>query len=119
MCGICGIAHADPTYPINTSLLIGMRDIMEHRGPDDAGHFTGPGIGLGSRRLAILDLSPRGHMPMATADGRFQIVYNGEVYNYRELRSTLEARGVSFNSCLLYTSPSPRDGLLSRMPSSA
>jgi len=98
MCGICGIAHADPTYPINTSLLIGMRDIMEHRGPDDAGHFTGPGIGLGSRRLAILDLSPRGHMPMATADGRFQIVYNGEVYNYRELRSTLEARGVSFNS---------------------
>jgi asparagine synthase (glutamine-hydrolysing) len=98
MCGICGIVHPDPAYPISTSVLLRMRDILEHRGPDDAGCYVGPGVGLGSRRLAILDLSPRGHMPMATADGRFQIVYNGEVYNYRELRSTLEARGVRFAS---------------------
>ena len=98
MCGICGIAHSDPTYPISGSTLVAMRDIMEHRGPDDAGSYVAPGVGLGSRRLAILDLSPRGHMPMATADGRYQIVYNGEVYNYRELRSTLEARGITFTS---------------------
>jgi asparagine synthase (glutamine-hydrolysing) len=98
MCGICGIVHPDPTYPISDSALIEMRDIMEHRGPDDAGHYVGAGVGLGSRRLAILDLSPRGRMPMATPDGRFRIVYNGEVYNYRALRSTLEARGVTFTT---------------------
>ena len=98
MCGICGIVHSDPSYPISSSTLVAMRDIMEHRGPDDAGSYVAPGVGLGSRRLAILDLSPRGHMPMATADGRYQIVYNGEVYNYRELRSTLEARGITFTS---------------------
>lgn len=98
MCGICGIVHPDPTYRISEPVLIEMRDIMEHRGPDDAGHHICAGAGLGSRRLAILDLSPRGHMPMATADGRYQIVYNGEVYNYRELRATLEARGVTFGS---------------------
>ncbi|HYX82069.1 MAG TPA: asparagine synthase (glutamine-hydrolyzing), partial [Gemmatimonadales bacterium] len=96
MCGICGIVHPDPTYPIDTARLIAMRDIMEHRGPDDAGAYVGPGVGLGSRRLAILDLSPRGRMPMMTPDGRFQIVYNGEVYNYRELRTALETRGVRF-----------------------
>ena len=98
MCGICGIVHSDPAYPVSSAVLARMRDIMEHRGPDDAGSYVRPGIGLGSRRLAILDLSPRGHMPMATADGRFHIVYNGEVYNYRELRSTLETRGVTFHS---------------------
>jgi asparagine synthase (glutamine-hydrolysing) len=98
MCGICGIVHSDPANTVSESVLQRMRDIMEHRGPDDAGSYVGPGVGLGSRRLAILDLSPRGHMPMATADGRYQIIYNGEVYNYRELRSTLEARGVTFSS---------------------
>ena len=75
-----------------------MRDVLHHRGPDDAGHYLAPGIGLGSRRLAILDLSERGHMPMSTPDGRYWIAYNGEVYNYRELRSRLEARGYQFRS---------------------
>lgn len=98
MCGICGIAHPDPSYPISRSTLISMRDIMEHRGPDDAGDYVGAGIGLGSRRLAILDLSPRGRMPMTTADGRYRIVYNGEVYNYRDLRAALEARGLEFST---------------------
>jgi asparagine synthase (glutamine-hydrolysing) len=75
-----------------------MRDSMRHRGPDDAGSYLAPGIALGSRRLAILDLSRRGHMPMSTPDGRYEIVYNGEVYNYVELRRILEGRGYRFHS---------------------
>jgi asparagine synthase (glutamine-hydrolysing) len=71
---------------------------MIHRGPDDAGHFMTAGAALGSRRLAILDLSPRGRMPMSTPDGRYWMTYNGEVYNYRDLRSSLQARGCSFRS---------------------
>ena len=98
MCGICGILYPDRTRPVDQRLLVQMRDVLTHRGPDDAGYYLGPGIGLGSRRLAILDLSDRGHMPMSTPDGRFWIVYNGEVYNYRELRAPLEAAGHRFRS---------------------
>jgi len=98
MCGICGIALIDREYPIPETEFLAMRDILTHRGPDDAGQYLAPGIALGSRRLAILDLSERGHMPMSTPDGRYRIIYNGEVYNYRELRSTLEARGYTFRS---------------------
>ncbi len=98
MCGICGIVHQDPSYPVSEPLLTAMRDTITYRGPDDAGNYLEPGVGLGSRRLAILDLSERGHMPMSTPDGRFWITYNGEVYNYRELRVTLEARGHRFHS---------------------
>jgi len=75
-----------------------MRDLLTHRGPDDAGQFIAPGIALGSRRLSIIDLSDRGHMPMTTEDGRYSITYNGEVYNFRELRSLLEDRGHRFRS---------------------
>jgi asparagine synthase (glutamine-hydrolysing) len=98
MCAICGIVYKDHAHPVDEQLVIGMRDVMEHRGPDDGGVFVGPGVGLGSRRLAILDLSPRGHMPMQTLDGRYVIVYNGEIYNYRELRSDLVSRGHVFLS---------------------
>lgn len=98
MCGIAGVAYADPTHPVDAAALTRMRDAMTHRGPDDAGCHIAPGIGLASRRLAILDLSTLGHMPMGTADGRFWIAYNGEIYNYRELRSPLEARGYRFRS---------------------
>ena len=98
MCGICGIASADREYAIGESTLYAMRDILSHRGPDDAGHYLAPGIALGSRRLAILDLSNRGHMPMSTPDGRYRIIHNGEVYNYRELRPELESRGYTFRS---------------------
>src|SRR5258705_7891218 len=66
MCGICGVVSSDGTYPLEESVLIAMRDLMVHRGPDDAGHCRLPGVALGSRRLAILDLSERGHMPMTT-----------------------------------------------------
>jgi asparagine synthase (glutamine-hydrolysing) len=98
MCGICGVVSSDGTYPLEESVLITMRDLMVHRGPDDAGHCHLPGVALGSRRLAILDLSERGHMPMSTGNGRYWITYNGEVYNYPELRQGLEARGYTFHS---------------------
>lgn len=98
MCGICGIVHADPTRVVDEAELLAMRDAITARGPDDAGTCSAPGIALGSRRLSILDLSPRGHMPMHTDDGRFHIVYNGEVYNAAELRRFLEAKGVTFRS---------------------
>src|SRR5207253_2749017 len=98
MCGICGMVSSDRTYPIAESRLLAMRESLIHRGPDDAGQYLAPGIALGSRRLAILDLSERGHMPMSTPDGRYWITYNGEVYNYRELRRTLEEREYRFRS---------------------
>jgi asparagine synthase (glutamine-hydrolysing) len=98
MCGICGIVSSDRAYPVPESTLVAMRDILTHRGPDDAGHYLAPGIALGSRRLAILDLSERGHMPMSTPADCYRTIYNGEVYNYRQLRSTLEGRGHTFHS---------------------
>jgi len=98
MCGIAGAACTGPVEPLNEATLLRMRDVMAHRGPDDAGHYLAHGVALVSRRLAILDLSPRGHMPMATTDGRYWIAYNGEVYNFRDLRAPLEAQGVQFRS---------------------
>lgn len=75
-----------------------MRDTMTHRGPDDAGSFLAQGVGLGHRRLSIIDLSPGGHQPMSTEDGQLTLVFNGEIYNYLELRRELEAKGVVFHS---------------------
>jgi asparagine synthase (glutamine-hydrolysing) len=98
MCGICGIASSDPKRPIQAGDLLAMRDVLTHRGPDDSGQFLAPGIALGSRRLSIIDLSERGRMPMTTEDGRYSIAYNGEVYNFKELRSQLEAGGHNFYS---------------------
>ena len=98
MCGICGIVYRDRAYPVSESVLLTMRDSLTHRGPDDAGQYLASGIALGSRRLSILDLSERGHMPMSTADGRYWITYNGEVYNFQELRTELESRGHTFRS---------------------
>jgi asparagine synthase (glutamine-hydrolysing) len=98
MCGICGIVYADRSHPVSEPQLQAMTDALVHRGPDDGGQYVGQGIGLGSRRLAILDLSPRGHMPMSTEDGRFWITYNGEIYNYRELRAELGSRARRFRS---------------------
>lgn len=98
MCGISGVVFSDRSREVSVPELAAMTDIMVHRGPDDSGAYRAPGVALGSRRLSILDLSPRGHMPMSTPDGRYRIAYNGEVYNYRELRAQLESRGRRFVS---------------------
>ncbi|MCC6862436.1 MAG: asparagine synthase (glutamine-hydrolyzing) [Bryobacterales bacterium] len=98
MCGICGFVSADPSVRMPLAVARAMRDSMVHRGPDDAGEYLAPGVFLGSRRLAILDLSARGHMPMSDGSGRYHAVYNGEVYNFAHLRRGLEARGYRFRS---------------------
>lgn len=88
MCGINGIFSFSREGSFGEELKR-MNDSLAHRGPDDEGVFTAPGIALGHRRLSIIDLSPAGHQPMYYANGRYTIVYNGELYNYRELRSEL------------------------------
>jgi asparagine synthase (glutamine-hydrolysing) len=98
MCGICGIVRKNGSAPVAEQQLMRMHAAQQHRGPDDSGFYIKDRVGLASERLAILDLSPRGRMPMATEDGRYWIVHNGEVYNYRELRKELEARGDRFRS---------------------
>ncbi len=91
MCGILGFSGAfDPA-----ALSAGLRAIS-HRGPDDSGVFTTARLGLGHVRLSILDLSPLGHQPMVSVDGAVVLVFNGEIYNFQELRVGLEARGVVF-----------------------
>ncbi len=98
MCGIAGVVTRDPRALVDEATLVAMQAALDHRGPDDRGLYCAPGVGLASTRLAILDLSSHGHMPMSTPDGRYHIVYNGEIYNYRELRPALEARGITFRS---------------------
>lgn len=97
MCGIAGVLHGDGR-PASTVALKRMTDAIAHRGPDGEGSFVDGDFALGHRRLAIIDLSPAGHQPMATDDGRYVISYNGEVYNFNELRVELEARGHRFRS---------------------
>jgi asparagine synthase (glutamine-hydrolysing) len=101
MCGINGILRLAESAPaVDREELVRTRDAMASRGPDGTGEWlSGDGrIGLGHRRLAILDLSPAGAQPMASEDGRFRIVLNGEIYNFRELRAELEARGAVFKT---------------------
>jgi len=95
MCGICGELRLDGR-DVRESDILAMRDALRHRGPDDAGILIDGPIGLGHRRLSIIDLSPLGHQPMLSADGRFAIVFNGEIYNHRDIRRELESRGVAF-----------------------
>lgn len=97
MCGVAGIFHyADPDRPIDRELLTRMTRALSHRGPDDEGfHVDGP-IGLGHRRLSIVDLTPSGKQPMATASGQQWISYNGEAYNHASFRPRLAGRGVGF-----------------------
>lgn len=97
MCGVAGI-YSLAGEPVLPRVLKSMTDAISHRGPDGEGQFIKNGLGLGHRRLAILDLSSAGHQPMSTSDGRFVISYNGEVYNYNEIRAELQAHGFSFVS---------------------
>lgn len=101
MCGIAGIyAHNSSATPVDEDELLRIREAMIRRGPDGAGLWMAEDlrVGLAHRRLAIIDLSDGGAQPMASADGRLRITFNGEIYNYRELRKDLEARGCVFRS---------------------
>ena len=92
MCGICGIAIPKQlNRRVSESRLVAMRDTLTHRGPDDAGVYLGDGVGLGHRRLSIVDLGG-GRQPMANEDNRVWIAFNGEIYNHRDLRPGLEER---------------------------
>lgn len=97
MCGIAGLVHLD-NQPVPPAVLQRMTDAVAHRGPDGQGHWIEGNVGIGHRRLAIIDLSPAGHQPMLTPDGRFVLTYNGEIYNFRELQAELEAMGYQFRS---------------------
>ena len=92
MCGICGFTWED--RPVVQS----MADALAHRGPDQDGYYCAPGISLGHRRLSIIDLSENGRQPIANEDGSLWLVHNGEIYNFREVRSWLEGRGHVFRS---------------------
>src|SRR5262249_6768320 len=93
MCGIAGFLDTSKQHSHARLLEIAQRmsDAVAHRGPDDEGQWadSAAGIALGFRRLAIIDISPAGHQPMVSASGRFVIVFNGEIYNYEELRAEL------------------------------
>ncbi len=96
MCGIVGIVHLHPR-DVALPVLQDMADAVAHRGPDDSGHLLEGPIGLAHKRLSIIDLTT-GHQPMTSVDGDYSIVYNGEIYNYVELREELRARGRAFRT---------------------
>lgn len=102
MCGIAGFMDRsrDATDEEMQAAVLRMTNTLQHRGPDDAGTWTDPtaGVALGHRRLSVVDLSPLGHQPMRSASGRHVIVFNGEIYNFRALRTELESRGHAFRS---------------------
>ena len=97
MCGIAGILYRDQNRACEAQRLAVMRDVMTHRGPDDAGMYLDGPLGLAHRRLSIIDLGS-GHQPMMSTDDDLCVVFNGEIYNYRELRRELEARGHVFRT---------------------
>ena len=97
MCGIAGFININGA-PASKIILKNMTDAISHRGPDGEGQWVERNIGIGHRRLAIIDPSPAGYQPMISKDHRYVLSYNGEIYNFRELRNELEAEGVLFHS---------------------
>ena len=95
MCGVAGIVYRDGR-PVDRGLVQRMGACLRHRGPDDEGEYTDGGAGIAHTRLSIIDLSESGRQPMRSDDGRYVVAYNGEVYNFRELRQTLERCGHEF-----------------------
>ena len=98
MCGIAGKINFASECPVDPRQIRRMAEAVRHRGPDDDGVWTGDGVGLGHRRLSIIDLTPSGRNPMCNEDGTVWIVFNGEIYNFLELRPGLEAAGHKFKS---------------------
>jgi asparagine synthase (glutamine-hydrolysing) len=93
MCGICGIVALSPSAQLpGAEVVRRMTDLLRHRGPDDEGFHVDAGAALGHRRLSIIDLSG-GHQPIANEDGTRCIIFNGEIYNHREVRAFLEQKG--------------------------
>src|SRR5690349_15083281 len=108
MCGITGGVWSNPFLAIQPETLARMTDVLRHRGPDDAGSYTSkykvlpgygalPGVALGHRRLSIIDVAG-GHQPLANEDESIWVVFNGEIYNHRELRHRLEGAGHRFHT---------------------
>ncbi|HSH96543.1 MAG TPA: asparagine synthase (glutamine-hydrolyzing), partial [Roseimicrobium sp.] len=97
MCAICGILKTDGS-PVDREELVAMRDEMVRRGPDHGGAWVEGPVGLANRRLKIIDLSENGNQPMTNEDGRLQVVFNGEIYNFQELREELVSKGHRFRS---------------------
>src|SRR5271169_4334996 len=97
MCGICGKLMFGSEARVSPALVKAMADTIRHRGPDDEGYYVSGPIGLGFRRLSIIDLQ-RGHQPVSNEDGALQIIFNGEIYNFRELRAFLLSKGHVFKT---------------------
>jgi asparagine synthase (glutamine-hydrolysing) len=97
MCGITGLFYFDPRRPVEQAAIEAMRAVIRHRGPDDSGHYFDGNVGLGFNRLSIIDLSG-GHQPMSAEHGTATIVFNGEIYNFQEVRQDLIARGHRFRT---------------------
>lgn len=97
MCGICGVVYTDRSRPVDKEMIRRMTDILKHRGPDGQGFHLAPGIGLGFRRLSIIDLET-GDQPISNEDGTITVIGNGEIYNFRELREELIASGHRFRT---------------------
>ena len=98
MCGIAGVIEFANPADLSPSALERMAGVLRHRGPDDQGFYVSGGTGLAHRRLSIIDLSPGGHQPKLSEDGLASVVFNGEIYNFPELRAELEAKGERFES---------------------
>jgi asparagine synthase (glutamine-hydrolysing) len=98
MCGIAGILNFDRREPVDRNLVAAMTRAVAHRGPDAEGIWVEGPVGLGHRRLSIIDLSTAAEQPMVSDDGQVRIIYNGEIYNFQALRRTLEARGYTFRT---------------------
>ncbi|HVJ03868.1 MAG TPA: XrtA/PEP-CTERM system amidotransferase [Sphingomonas sp.] len=97
MCGIAGLYYPAIAKPVDPARVAAMSDALAHRGPDGSGVWSAPGVGLGHRRLAIIDLEG-GVQPMATPDQQLVTVFNGEIYNFREVRAELERKGLRFQT---------------------
>ena len=98
MCGICGKVYHSGDRTVDGELLRSMASVINHRGPDDEGIYVKGNVGLAHKRLSILDLSPAGHQPMSNEDGSIWIVFNGEIYNFLDLREELQKKGHTFRS---------------------